>query len=58
MAGTQNPSKQVRVQNKDFGTVLQKDLTRSLVPAVAPVIPRAFAKTGFGCRCLGYNKFF
>ena len=41
-----------------FWCCLQKDLTRSLVPAVAPVIPRVFAKTGIGCRCLAYNNFF
>ena len=53
-----NRSTQVSALNKDFGAVLQKDLTRSLVPAVAPVIPRVFSKTGIGCRCLAYNKFF
>ena len=53
-----NRSTQVSALNKDFGAVLQKDLTRSLVPAVAPAIPRVFSKPGIGCCCLAYNKFF
>ena len=53
-----NRSTQVSTLNKDFGAVLQKDLTRSLVPAVAPAIPRVFSKPGIGCCCLAYNKFF
>ena len=35
MVRTQNPGTQVGTQNKYFGAVSQKNLTRSLVPSVA-----------------------